>query len=330
MSCDTVSASNVNLIECHNMLDRLQKVEGPVGEGQFGKVYIFKDLNYAIKVIPKQNKDYESVDSWGEESNSDFGSSDFGSSDFESSDFESSDLESEGTSAMEFFNEVESLEKVISCPNIIKYYGYYEDENYYYLVTEAIYGKEIKEREIKGVIRKDILEFVKQIVKGLSCIHDSGVAHNDISLGNIMYDNTKQIYLFIDFGLSCVNGECDGIEPGNSYYSAPEFLLSKNEIKLSSLERLQKNDLWSLGIVILQEVLWFYIDGNSFKKEGDIWFELDFATQTIKQRKDLISIIDETLPGIIDLAYKETNKNEYIKNLLESLLQFDPSKRKLI
>jgi len=323
MSCDTVSASDVNLIECHTMLDKLQKIEGPVGEGQFGKVYIFKDLNYAIKVIPKLNsEDYES---W---SDGDLGSS-FGSNESSSSD-SSDDIESEeGTSEMEFFAEVESLEKIITCPHVIKYYGYYEDENYYYLVTEAIYGKEIKEREIKAVVKENVLEFIKQIVKGLGCIHDSGAAHNDISLGNIMYDNTKQMYYFIDFGLSCVNSECHGVEPGSSYYSAPEFLLGKVSNN-TPLKNLQKNDLWALGLVIIQEILWFYNDGNTFKNEGDIWFELDFATQTIKQRRELMSIISETLPRMIDLVYKETNKNDYIKGLLKSLLQIDPVKRELI
>ena len=82
--------------------------------------------------------------------------------------------------------------------------------------------------------------------------------------------------------------------------------------------------------MIIQQILWFYIDEKRFKNEGDIWFELDFATQTIKQRKDLISIINETLPKMIDLSYKETNRNEYIKKLLESLLQIDPTNRRLI
>ena len=80
MSCQIVDSPNISLIKCHDLLDKLKRIEHPVGEGQYGKVYIIDDLNYAIKVIPKSLGNYESrgessVDSSYEESYGDYNDS---------------------------------------------------------------------------------------------------------------------------------------------------------------------------------------------------------------------------------------------------------------
>ena len=326
MNCSTIHSSNIHLLECHKVLDRLKKLDSPVGEGQFGKVYILDDLNYAIKVIPKKKDD--------DLFSSDSSANEYDSEDnYESEDNDEDNDDEEGTSEEEFVNEVDSLARVVSCPNVIKYYGYYEDNNYYYLVTEAIRGKEIKNKSNETNNNNNNnnndkrLEFVKQIVKGLQCIHESGVAHNDISLSNIMYDAGKDMYFFIDFGLSC-SADCDGVYPGSDYYKGPEFT-NNNYTKSITLDKLQKNDLWALGLVILQEILWFYKDGKTFKRDGDIWYELDFATQSFKQRKDVLQIMKETIPRMIKLASAQTNNN-YITDLLTSLLKINPHERSLL
>lgn len=341
MSCNIFNKGTPNLIECHDMLDKLKKVTAPIGQGKQGKVYILEDLNYAIKVIPKikhknilddEAEDYESDvlfdTTYSDEDNTydggdrdedgdEVGDDHHNEEDYEDND-EEDDEDDEGTSEEEFSSEVEILNK-IKCPNVIKYYGAYEDEDNYYLVTEAIKGSHLKNFKFE---EREIIECVKQMVKGLQCIHKAGIAHNDINLDNIMYDDKKSIY-YIDFGLSCA--ECENKDTGNDFYTAPEFLSNFNYKKNMTLEKLQKNDLWALGLVIIQIILW---------EEKNLQKELEFARNFINpyintEKEDILTIIKKTLLNVMKKVSLKIN-NEYIINLLKSLTEIDPKKRKLI
>ena len=301
----------LSLVDCHIMLDQLKKMKGPVGEGQSGKVYILPDLNYAIKVIPKRENDYQSYDSSGE-SSSDF--SDADSSSENEDDYEDDET---GTSEEEFFSEIDALNN-INCPNTIKYYGYYEDDDNYYLVTQSIEGPHLGNIDKNTYEKIEIIECVKQLISGLTCIHNSGFAHNDIKLDNIMYDNKNSFY-FIDFGLTC--SECAGILPGNDFYLAPEFSTVVNYKDEITVFKLQQNDLWALGLVIIQLALW-----EQMKEVND---QLEFGRRARGNPSKIEGIIKETIPTLIEKVYNKTN-NVYIKNLLTSLMNTNPNERKLV
>lgn len=69
-----------------------------------------------------------------------------------------------------------------------------------------------RDRDIQ-VTEKLIWPLVKQMLLGLSCIHQMGVAHGDVHGGNIMLSNCEKLtpnckVKFIDFGLSCFKEDC--------------------------------------------------------------------------------------------------------------------------
>ena len=45
-------------------------------------------------------------------------------------------------SAKDFLNEIDIL-KTVDHPNVLKYYEYFEDKNYYYIITEYCSGGEV-------------------------------------------------------------------------------------------------------------------------------------------------------------------------------------------
>lgn len=305
MSDCLIVEEKLSLIDCHIMLNHLKKSKGPVGEGQSGKVYILPDINYAIKVIPKreENRGSDSDEAIDEDDSSE--------------DIDEDEDEIDGTSEEDFFSEIDALNG-INCPHTIKYYGYYEDDSNFYLVTEVINGVNLENIDEKMFEKVQLIECIKQLVTGLTCIHNSGFAHNDIKLQNIMYDNQHNFY-FIDFGLTC--SDCEGVLPGNDSYQAPEFITNKNYKNDITLLKLQINDLWGLGLVIIKIALWDEIK--------DIEQQLDFSRRARGNPSKLEDIINKTIPILIDKIYKRYN-NSYIKDLLINLLKTNPYERKLI
>ena len=83
-------------------------------------------------------------------------------------------------------------------PNIIKFYGNFEDENYFYLVLEICAKGELykymKENNLSGnenVIRG----FAWQIVDAIEYLHDRQIIHRDLKLSNILLTQDMQIVI---------------------------------------------------------------------------------------------------------------------------------------
>ena len=106
---------------------------------------------------------------------------------------------------------------------VICYIGFYEDENYFYIITENLENyidlktfiykyEEQKEDdgEIYNVnkyfpIRKKLLATIaKNLCDGLKFIHKLGICHLDIKPANIMVNIYNGDIKFIDFGTSCI------------------------------------------------------------------------------------------------------------------------------
>lgn len=97
------------------------------------------------------------------------------------------------------------------------------------------------------------------IVSGLKCIHENGFAHRDIKPENIMITDDGEIK-YIDFGLSCVASckwdkclnTCYVENVGTPLFMSPEKINKVFNKRESFLQREQKNDIWSLGVVLYQ------------------------------------------------------------------------------
>ena len=142
-------------------------------------------------------------------------------------------------------NEVNILSN-LDHPNIVKYFGVYEDELYIHILMEYLKGydlyKIIALKKYTGFDEKDICEIIYQLLQALSFIHNQNIVHRDIKPENILFANKKDYSTLklIDFGLSTYMDKSKNIV-GTPYYMAPEMTEGRSY---------PQSDIWSLGVII--------------------------------------------------------------------------------
>jgi len=124
-------------------------------------------------------------------------------------------------------------------PNILRVYDADVDGTSYYLVSEWLEGKSLRDELSRGPLPlKRLLDLAVQIADGLAAAHAMGIVHRDIKPENIMLarDGTARI---VDFGLarsdphaqgrasafgqgSTVTASLDGAISGTPAYMSPE------------------------------------------------------------------------------------------------------------
>ena len=183
-----------------------------LGNGNFGKVRLYRDrkqtdLLFAIKTLKKENM----------------------------------------TKA--YFELIKNEVNILSNldhPNIVKYFGVYEDELYIHILMEYLKGydlyKIIALKKYTGFDEKDMCEIVYQLLQALSFIHNQNIIHRDIKPENILFANKKDYSTLklIDFGLSTYLEKSKSIV-GTPYYMAPEMIEGRSY---------PQSDIWSLGVII--------------------------------------------------------------------------------
>lgn len=91
-------------------------------------------------------------------------------------------------------NEIDIL-RDLNHPRCMKIFDLYEDEKYYYVVSEFIQGgsvmKRLKENG-KPYSEWTTYLIVKQILEALTYIHSNNIAHRDLKLENLMFVSTNK------------------------------------------------------------------------------------------------------------------------------------------
>ena len=183
-----------------------------LGNGAFGKVRLYRDRNYkellfAIKTLKK-----------------------------------------EGIPQYQFQllkSEVNILSN-LDHPNIVKYFGVFEDDYYVHIVMEYLKGydlyKIITLKKYTGFDEKDMCEIILQLLKALSFIHSQNIIHRDIKPENILFANKRDYtsLKLIDFGLA-TNSKKDTKSVGTPFYMAPEMIDGSSH---------PQSDIWSVGIIV--------------------------------------------------------------------------------
>ncbi len=209
------------------------KIEGLLGSGGMGEVFLASDLTLRRKVALKI-------------------------------------LPIEYTSNDERVNRFRIEARAISAlnhPNIVTIYEIGEFDGINYIATEYVEGQTLRELIGKGNNRvKDILNIVIQACEALSAAHDRKIIHRDIKPENIIVRPDGYVKI-LDFGLAKLS-EIDlktfkdftktakGLIIGTPAYMSPEQVAD---------ERVDhRTDLWSIGVV-LYELL---TGTNPFKKQS--------------------------------------------------------------
>lgn len=139
---------------------------------------------------------------------------------------------------------------------------YMHDSENVYMVMPLYNGGDIldvkERREVLGQSRAfsqaESRHFFKQLVQGVHHLHQQGIAHRDLSIENILYDETTDSYVVIDLGASISLPRDDSGDfmrkiPkrrifGKVSYIAPE-LWRKEEFFDPML-----CDIWALGVIL--------------------------------------------------------------------------------
>lgn len=169
--------------------------------------------------------------------------------------------------------------------------------------------------------------YAYQMIKSLEYIHSIGICHRDIKPQNILVDANTYSLKLCDFGSAkkLVKGEPNVSYICSRYYRAPELMFGATEYKTAI-------DVWSTGCVIAELVLGQPIfPGDS---------ALDQIVEIIKilgtpSKSQILGMNPEytehRFPIIKPLTwnkvFKNSNMPEDFYNLMERLLEYDPTIR---
>lgn len=150
-------------------------------------------------------------------------------------------------------------------PNIIALYDRIEENGNVFLIMEYVEGALLSELLSSqttlptSLDLDNILDIIKQVLAGLSAIHQKDIIHRDIKPANIIINNLhsgKFIVKLMDFGIARAEVEDLGLTrlttldtsgPGTPLYMAPERIDQKLFGNLSAA-----TDLYSVGVILFQ------------------------------------------------------------------------------
>ncbi|KAJ8266614.1 hypothetical protein GJAV_G00132500 [Gymnothorax javanicus] len=141
------------------------------------------------------------------------------------------------------------VHKMLSHPNIVRFFGQRREGHTSYLFLEYCSGGELFDRiePDVGMPERDAQRFFQQLIAGVEYLHSVGITHRDIKPENILLDDKDNVKIS-DFGLATVFRHAGRERKlsrlcGTLPYVAPE-LMSRTEF------RAQPADTWACGIVL--------------------------------------------------------------------------------
>ncbi|XP_072048437.1 serine/threonine-protein kinase Chk1-like [Amphiura filiformis] len=142
------------------------------------------------------------------------------------------------------------VHRMLSDPQIIKFYGQRKEGTIQYLFLEYASGGELFDRiePDLGMPMRQAHRYFTQLMAGVEYLHRKGVTHRDLKPENLLLDENDNLKIS-DFGLATVFrhqgkerelAKCCGTPP----YVAPEVLKKKEY-------RAEPADIWSCGIILV-------------------------------------------------------------------------------
>lgn len=178
--------------------------------------------------------------------------------------------------------------------HIIRLYEVFDEDAYYYLVTERMMGGELFDRIVAKAYynEKEARDTCKIIFEAMAYIHKKHIAHRDLKPENLllMSEHSDSDIKLADFGFAkkAVDEECLTTQCGTPGYVSPEIL--------EGVRYGTKADMWSLGVIVYILLGGYppFIEENQrelFRKirRGQYEFHDEYWGGVSKDAKDLIS-----------------------------------------
>ncbi len=201
-----------------------------------------------------------------------------------------------------FEAEIETLRK-LNHPNIVKLFGFGEEDTRLFYAMELIDGNSLEEELGRGrrFDWREVVRIVIEICRALRHAHDRGVIHRDLKPGNLLLTASGQVKLS-DFGIARLFGNTRltnaGSVLGTAEYMAPEQAAGK------VID--QRTDLYSLGAVMYVLLARRPVfRGNSL---GEVLYKQQFETPEPLRR------YNDDVP-------------EELQRIIMQLLEKDPARR---
>ena len=212
-----------------------------------------------------------------------------------------------------------NLLKSLDHPNIVKYYDFFQEEEYIYLMMEYLEGCTLKQyiKNNENISEDNARIIIKQLLTALSYLHYTcDICHRDVKPENIMFKEKNDInhLKLLDFGLSLDSFESKKhLENcGTLVYMAPELLI--NNIKYT-----KGVDVWSVGIILYMLLM---KGKNPFYNKGD---SRETIIKNIRNNNVIFSCDNDNLNQISkmgkDLINKLLKKNPLYRYTIRSALE---------
>ncbi|CAD8061194.1 unnamed protein product [Paramecium sonneborni] len=202
-------------------------------------------------------------------------------------------------------------------PNVINVYECFRDQNSTIIVMDHCQKGDlwnmiqyrIIEGKNRGYTQKIVEQWLVQLLMGLAYIHENNILHRDLKSSNILIREDGQLKI-ADFGVAKIlsGDQMAKTITGSPFYLSPEIT--------QGLDYSYSSDLWSLGCILFEMcTLKRAFDGQQF----------DQVLQNIQQRKLQQEIL---IQDFQNQTSQETRQYSLeLVNLIQSLLNIDPSKR---
>ncbi|XP_036453249.1 serine/threonine-protein kinase PLK3 isoform X1 [Colossoma macropomum] len=194
-------------------------------------------------------------------------------------------------------NEIE-LHKTLQHKHVVKFSHHFEDQDNIYIFLELCSRKSLAHiwKARHTLMDPEVRYYLRQIISGLKYLHNKGILHRDLKLGNFFVNENMELRLG-DFGLAA---KLETVEQrkkticGTPNYLAPEVLNRQGHGT--------ESDVWSLGCV-----MYTLLCGNP-----------PFETLDLKETYKCIKEVRYSLPPSLSPAAQK---------LIAAILQKNPSDR---
>ncbi|QLL30963.1 hypothetical protein HG536_0A07780 [Torulaspora globosa] len=208
--------------------------------------------------------------------------------------------------------ELDVLRK-LNHPRVVRLKGFYEDEEFYYLLMEFVSGGDLMDFvAAHGSVGEDAgREITRQVLEGVKYIHSQGISHRDLKPDNILIEQDDPVLVKItDFGLAKVQGNGTFMKTfcGTLAYVAPEVIAGKSGAEENEVRNEYSSlvDMWSMGCLVYVILT------------GHLPFSGSTQEQLYKQIKK---------GSYHEGPLRDFRISEEAKDFIDSLLQVDPNAR---